>query len=327
MEKRRKLGILVVAVFCMMICGFSFASAQSKFPEKYIEVVVPLSPGGGGDLSFIPFKDRVGKALGQPLVVTHKPGAGGVVGTTFVSKAKADGYTLLFANKGGLISAPLLKKGIGYSMADFTPICLLTRSPSIVHVKWDDYQSLQDFIKAAKTKTMKYATYGALSVSHMNVLWLEKHAGFHAVHIPSGGAGEANVALLGGHVDMTCETSAGKLIGPGKIRAVALSSPKRWDLYPDVPTFAELGFPALKGDPFSAMYSLWAPKGTPKEIIDKIYGAFKKVIDENGEEIAKEIRNAELNLDFQGPKELGEVAQEEYGFLKKMYEEMGVTPK
>ena len=328
MEELRHLIIRFVGICVLIVFGHSFAFAQSGFPERYIRVIVPLSPGGGADLSLVPFKDRVAKALGQPLVVSYMPGAAGAIGTALVAKAKPDGYTLLLANKGGLISAPLTKKDVGYTMADFTPVCLLTRSPSIFYVRDDSpYESLLDFIKIAKTKKLNYATYGVLSLSHLATKLLEKHAGFEAIHIPYAGAGEVNVALLGGHVDMAVATSAVKLVGAGKLRAVAVSADKRWELYPNVPTLKELGFPVAKGDPFGAMYSLWAPKGTPKENVDRIYRAFKKVLDEHGREISKGLDNAELNLDFLGPDEFAEVANDEYGLVKRMLEEMGVRPQ
>jgi tripartite-type tricarboxylate transporter receptor subunit TctC len=328
MESAGHLFIRLVGICVLMVLGHSFAFAQSEYPDRYIRVIVPLSPGGGGDLSFGPFKDRVGNILGQPLVVSYRPGSSGAIGTASVAKSKPDGYTLLLANKGGLISTPLTMKDAGYTMADLTPICLLTRSPSIFYVQdQSPYKSLADFIEAAKTKKLSYATYGALSLSHLAMKLVEKHAGFEAIHVPYGGAGEANIALLGGHVDMAIGTSAVKLVGPGKLRAVALSADKRWELYPNVPTMKELGFPVLKGDPFGAMFSLWAPKGTPKEIVDKIYRAFKKVLDESGKEIAKGLESAELNLEFLGPDEFAEVANEEYSLVKKMIEEMGVRPQ
>jgi tripartite-type tricarboxylate transporter receptor subunit TctC len=219
-------------------------------------------------------------------------------------------------------------KDAGYTMADFVPICLLTRSPSIFYVRDDSpYKSMKDFVEAAKKKHLSYATYGALSLSHLSMLLIEKTAGFEGTHIPYAGAAESNLALLGGHVDMAIGTSSASLVGPGKLRAIAISADKRWDLYPNVPTMKELGYPVVKGDPFGAMFSLWAPKGTPKEVIDRVYRAFKKVVDENGKDIAKGLQNVELNLDFMGPDEFGEVANEEYALVKKMLDEMGVAPK
>jgi tripartite-type tricarboxylate transporter receptor subunit TctC len=317
----RLVGLCALFVFCHS------AFAQSAFPSRFVTVIVPLSPGGGGDLTLGPFKDKVGSNLGQPLVVTHKPGAAGAVGANFVSKAKPDGYTLLLGNKGALIS-PLTMKSAGYTMADLVPICLLTRGPSIFYVRdASPYKSLKDFIEAAKQKHLSYATYGALSLSHLSMLLVEKSAGVQATHVPYSGAADSYTALMGGHVDMAIGTSSANLVGPGKLRAVAQSSDKRWELYPNVPTIKELGYAGFKGDPFGAMFSIWAPKGTPREAVDTIYRAFKKVVDDNGKEIAKLVGNADLRLDFLGPDEFAEVANAEYAVIRKMLEELGVQPR
>src|SRR5581483_11061546 len=134
-SKRRLVAL--ISVCALVLLGPRVAFAQSTFPDRYITVIVPLSPGGGADLTLNFFKDKVGSILGQPLVINHKPGAAGAIGTNFVAKAKPDGYTLLLANKGGLISTPLTMKDAGYTMADLVPICLLTRSPSIFYVRDD----------------------------------------------------------------------------------------------------------------------------------------------------------------------------------------------
>jgi tripartite-type tricarboxylate transporter receptor subunit TctC len=328
MKTSRRRFIALVGGSTSVALGPGAAFGQAAFPERFITLVVPLSPGGGADQTLLFFKDRVSSVLGQPLVTTYKPGAAGAVGTNFVVKAKPDGYTLLVANKGGLISTPLTMKDAGYTMADLVPVCLLTRSPSIFYVRdASPYKSLKDFVEAARKKPLNYATYGALSLSHLAMLLVQKTARVEATHIPYAGAAQANLALLGGHVEMAVGVSSASLVGPGKLRAVALTSDKRWDLYPNVPTLKELGYPVAKGDPFGAMFSIWAPKGTPKEVVDGIYRAFKKVADDNSAEIVKGLQRVELNLDFVGPGELGEVANEESALLKKVLDDLGVKPQ
>src|SRR5947209_20624336 len=113
MERPKRRVLRVLACCVLSAVAPSLALAESAFPDRYISVVVPLSVGGGADLTLNFFKDKVGTVLGQPLVLNHKPGAAGAVGTNFVAKAKPDGYTLLLANKGGLISTPLTMKDVG----------------------------------------------------------------------------------------------------------------------------------------------------------------------------------------------------------------------
>ncbi len=328
MKSVKRAGMFLGALVSIIVVGFSCAMAQSGYPNRSIEIVIPLSPGGGADISFTPFKDRVGKILGQPLVVSYKPGSAGATGTAHVAKAKPDGYTLLFGNKGGVVYAPLTKKGLGYTMDDLAPICLITRTPSLYYVKYDSpYKTLMDWMQAAKTKKMTYATHGAFSPPHISMEYLGKAVGFQATHVPYAGAADANVAALGGHVDMSCVTSNVQMVGPGKLRAIAVSSDARWELYPDTPTLVELGYPVFKGDPVGSAYWLWAPKAVPKEVINKVYAAFKKVNDERGAEIAKQLKSLELLLNFQGPDDLLKAAQNEYNLAKKVLEELGALGK
>lgn len=328
MRNAQRASILFSLSVGIIVIWFSFAVGQSNYPNRYIDVVIPLSPGGGADISFTPFKDKVGKILGQPLVVSYKPGSAGATGAAFVAKSKPDGYTLLFGNKGGVVYAPLTKKGAGYTMDDFAPICLITRTPTLWYVKWDSpYKTLMDWMQAAKTKNMTYASHGAFSPPHISMEYLSKAVGFKATHVPYAGAADANVAALGGHVDMSCVTSNVSMVGPGKLRAIAASSEKRWELYPDTPTLVELGFPIFKGDPVGSAYWLWAPKGTPKDVVNKIYGAFKKVVDENGTQITKELKGLEYILEFLGPDDLLKAAQNESSLAKKVLDEMGFVAK
>ena len=326
MNTWKKTGIgLMVLVF---LVPPSFAHAQSKFPDRPIQVIIPFGAGGGADVSFTAFKEHVAKILGQPILSEFKPGAAGALGAAFVANAKPDGYTLLLGNKGGMITAPLTKKDLGYSLNAFTPVCNLFRSPNLWFVKEETgYKTLKDWMTAAKSKKMKYSTYGALSLSHIVQEYLNKMEGVQAIHVPYGGAPQALAAALGGHVDMASCASAPGMVGPGKLRVIATSSIKRFDLYPDAPTLVELGYDVFRGDPVGASFWLWAPKETPKEIVDKISRAFKKVADERGKEISKTLMMAEYYLDFMGPEELGKAAIAEMALEKKMLDQMGVVAK
>ncbi len=172
---------------------------------------------------------------------------------------------------------------------------------------------------------MTYCTHGALSINHISMDYLKKLEGLQLVHIPHSGSAPCMVAGLGGHVDMAYTIAQKAMVGPGKLRPLAVSSDERDESYPDVPTTKELGYPFFKYA--SAIYWLWAPKGTPKENINKIYEAFKKVANENREEIIKIYDSIDATLIFSTPEELGKDAQEEYAFTKKMFDEMGIVAK
>jgi tripartite-type tricarboxylate transporter receptor subunit TctC len=322
-----KMNIGVMALILVAL-GFSFAQGQTNFPDRPIQVIIPFGAGGGSDVSFTAFKEHVAKILGQTILTDFKPGASGALGAAFVAKAKPDGYTLLLGNKGGLITAPLTKKDLGYSLNDFAPVCNLFRSPNFWFVKEDTgYKTLKDWMTAAKTKKMKYATYGALSLSHIAQEYLDKLEGVQAIHVPYGGAPQALAAVLGGHVDMASCASAPGMVGPGKLRVIATSAIRRFELYPDAPTLVELGYQVFRGDPVGASFWLWAPRATPKDIVNKIAGAFQKVSEERGKEISKTLMMAEYYIDFMGPEDLAKAAQAEMALEKRMLDEMGVSPK
>ena len=203
--------------------------------------------------------------------------------------------------KGDSLWPHLREKTLGFTLDDFTPVCYLFRSPNFWFVREDTpYKSLKEWNLAAKSKKMKYATYGALSLSHIVQEYMARMEGYEAIHIPYGGAPQALAAALGGHVDMASCASAPGMVGPGRLRVIATSSEKRFELYPDAPTLLELGYSVFKGDPIGASFWLWAPKGTPKEAVDKIAGAFKKVVDEKGKEISKTLMMQEYYVHFIG---------------------------
>lgn len=324
MKMEKRIRVLLVVLMGFLLSGYTFSLAETAFPNRPIELVIPFAPGGGADIVSGAFKERVAKILGQPPVSIYKPGAGGGIATAFVAKSKPDGYTLLVGSNTGLIIVPLTQKGLGYTLDDFAPVCNLSTSPLLWCVKDDSpYKTMQDFIQTAKTKKMKYSTYGVLSMAHICMEAMGRLAGFQAIHIPYPGAAPAMTAALGGHVDISITAGTAGMVGPGRLRILVVSSDKRFETYPDVPTLKELGYPIS----VLAYFYLWAPKDTPKERITKTYEAFKKVADEHQSEISKILLGVEHNLLLLGPDELWKAAQADYVQLKKMIEEMGALAK
>jgi tripartite-type tricarboxylate transporter receptor subunit TctC len=318
-------GWTILAFALAILFGIfpSSGLASSDYPSRPIEIVVPYSPGGGADIASRVFKDYVGKILGQPVIQTFKPGAGGATGSAFVAAAKPDGYTLLVGSNSPLVVAPLTKKP-GYTLNDFTPVCNYTLLPLLWVVKDDSpYKTMQDFIRAAKTKKMKYATYGSLTAAHVCMEALQKVAGFQAIHVPYDGGGRTMTAVLGGHADIGIASGSGGMAGPGRLRILAIGHKERLDLLPDVPTLKEIGYPVYG----IIYYGLWGPKGVPKEIVEKVYGAHKRVVNENGKEIAKILNGLEHTVALMGPEELWEEYQADYEFQKKVLGEMGALHK
>ena len=319
--KEGKISKLFLVVFLtLLVNGASLSMAASDYPTRPIEIILPNAPGGGMDFIFTLFKDKVEKVLKQPMIFTYKPGAAGMTGTLYAKASKPDGYSLLAASISTFVLPPLTRKAAEYTLDDFTPICNLTTIPLAFCVKEDSpYKTMQEFIQAAKTKKMKYGTHGAFTTAHICMEALGKSGGFQAIHIPYKGAAAGMTAALGGHVDMAVSGTTA-YVGPGKLRLLAIASDKRLEGYPDVPTLRELGYPVYVGQIY---YSLWGPKGIPKEIVSKVYEAYRKALEENRGEITKMARDQEHTILFFAGEELKKSYQTQSDFYKKMLEEMG----
>ena len=323
MKSGKSWAIAIFALSGLLGISNSWVLASSDYPNRPIEIVCPYSPGGGNDIASRAFKDYVGKILGQPVIQSFKTGAGGATGAAFVAAAKPDGYTLLAGSNSPLVVAPLTKKP-GYTLNDFTPVVNLSLLPLTWVVRDDSpYRTLQDFIRAAKTKKMKYATYGSLTAAHVCMEALQKAAGFQAIHVPYDGGGRTMTAVLGGHVDIGIASGSGGMAGPGRLRTIAISHKERLDTLPEVPTLKEIGYPIYG----IIYYGLWGPKGVPKDIVNKILEAHKTAVKENGKEITKILNGLEHTLAIMGPEELWKEYQADFEFQRKMLGEMGQLHK
>jgi tripartite-type tricarboxylate transporter receptor subunit TctC len=257
------------------------------------------------------FKDHVEKLLGQPMVMIYKPGAAGVIAGAYVKESKPDGYTFFVISNTSLVSSMVTRKA-DFTLDDFTPICTLTLSPIIFAVKKDSpYKTFKDFTEAATTKKLKYGTTAALSATQLIVEAIGRQEGFQAIHVPIAGGAKAMATVLGGHVDMAGVSPTGI---ESQLRILAVVLQNRWEAYPDVPTLKELGYPIGP----EVYFSLYAPKGTPKEIVDRIHGAYTRVLAEHREEITKRAKGINQIARVLGPEELGKMSRDSYDFVKTM---------
>jgi len=258
------LGIAVLAGLAAV--GMN-ANAQ-PYPAKPIRLVVPYTPGAGTDTIARILAQKAGESLGQQVVIDNRPGAGGTIGTEIVAKAPADGYTLLFAPTSHAINPGIYPK-LGY---DTLPVVLAVE-PSVPAT------SVRELVALAKSKPgqLTMASSGNGTVFHLTGELFKDAAGINIVHVPFKGGAPAVAALLGGQVNMTFETSVTLLphIRSGKLRALGVASPRRIALLPDVPTLAESGFPNLLAENW---YGLYAPAGTPKEVIARLYAELDRAI-------------------------------------------------
>lgn len=294
----------------------------AEYPSRPITLVVPFPPGGGADLGSKVIAERTAKYLGQPIISEYKPGAGGALGAALVAKAKPDGYTILAGSQTTVMIAPMTKKGLGYSFDDFYQISGYSLIPISINAKaGGPWKSLPEFIADAKKNPGKfrYGTYGALSQAHFVMELLSRKAGIQLVHVPFPGSPQANTALLGGHIEISCTTGTGGLHQAGSLKIIAVAEKKRLPGLADVPTLTELGYPIA----FSCNYSLAVPKGTPKEIVMKFYEAEKKAFANHEKEMAAAWERVEQYPSFMGPEEIRKLYLEEMKLYREIAKELG----
>ncbi len=263
-----------------MLAGMGFvasapALAQQAWPSKPITIVVPYPAGGANDMLGRLLGQKMSEALGQQVIVDNKPGAGALIGANAVAKAPPDGYTILVGGLATHAASPHLIKADYDPLKDFEPIGLIG-SASIVAVTNNEspYKSLKDIVDAAKAQpgSIMYGSSGNGSPLHLAGELFVATSGAPMTHVPYKGGSAHTLDLIGGrlHVIFDTTTAAMGTIKGGKVRAIAISSPVRAADLPQVPTFAEAGFPQFQ---FSAWYGMFAPAKTPKDVLAKLSGA------------------------------------------------------
>lgn len=248
----------------------SLSFAQDKYPSKPITIICPYPAGGNTDQRSRQFGRFISTALGQPVVVDNKPGAGGNIGTEAIVRAKPDGYTIGMGNFAPLSVNPTMFKKVNFDpLKDLAPICLIERGPLVLMVRPDSpFKSVKDIVAAAKAKPgyLTYANGGTGGSHHLAAEMFKNMAGVFITNIPYKGGAPAAMDLMGGQVDMMFEQmyAASANIRAGKLRPLAITSLKRSPQFPDLPTMAEQGFPGFE---ISNWQGFVAPAGTPPAII------------------------------------------------------------
>ncbi len=268
------------------LAAFSANPALAQtWPAKPVRIVMPFAAGGIGDVVTRPIVEMLTTELKQQVLMDYKPGAGGALGSESVARSAPDGYSFLFGAAGSMVSAPFLAKNGGKELAydpekDFTPVANLTRNGLALYVNPQvPVKNLREFIALAKGKpgAFNYSSAGVGTGSHLAGEMFEHVAGVHLVHIPYRGTGPALVDLLAGQIHMTFghPLQLSEQVRAGKLRILAISSDKRVQALPDVPTFAEAG---LKGFTTYTFWCLMAPAKLPQDIVMKMNAAANTVI-------------------------------------------------
>jgi tripartite-type tricarboxylate transporter receptor subunit TctC len=273
---------LLIAIVCVL-CSFSGHAKAEQWPTRVVKFVVPFSAGGTTDILGRLMAQRLSEEYGQQFVVENKGGAGGNIGTDAVAKAAPDGYTFVVGTPGPHVINQFLYKNQPFdSTKDLAPVIVIARVPNIITVSPDvqarTLKELIDLVKAQPGK-LSYATAGIGGTGHVAMELLKSMTGMDILHVPYRGSAPALTDVVGGRVEVSSDNlpAVQPFVEAGKLRALAVTTTKRWPELPDVPTVAEAGVPGYEA---SAWFAIAAPAKTPREIIDKVNASVNKYMSE-----------------------------------------------
>ena len=297
--------------------------AQVTYPSKSVTLIVPNPPGGNTDILARIFSVPLAKALGQPVVVENRAGAGGVIGMTAAARAPADGHTVGLGNLSDLVVSRYAQPNVPYDPAkDFVAVSSLA-SVSIVVTALPSFpaKSFQEFLTLAKANPGKYkcGTAGNGTVGHLCLEALQAAAGVDILHVPYRGGAPALSDLLGGHIDLLIDGSALSQVKGGKLKALAVTA-ERISVLPNVPTIAESGVPGFS---FGNYWGLLMPFGSPAAAVTRINFEIKRLLEQP--EIRQQLENAGFAPLALTPAEYGQALQKSYDQIGQLVKKAKIT--
>lgn len=298
----------------------ALAQADKSWPGKPIRFITPYPPGGSSDIITRFIGERVSKALGQPVIVENKPGAGATLGTEYASRAAADGYTFFVGPTATVAIAPWLMK-VGYSADSFAAVAKLSSSYGLIAARKDaPFNNYKEFVAAAKAQPGKFnfASNGVGSIVHMTGVLLHKQSGIEVTHIPYKGAVESMTDMLGGRIDVMYDPVTAPRVKAGELKGLATAGSERNPNLPDLPTLKELGFDMDT----PSWFGLFAPKGTPADIVARMADETRKVLDSPG--VRQQLLISAMYPDFEGPADFGKRVQNDAAFFRNLIQKEGI---
>lgn len=319
-----KLSQLLGAGAALLLALSAGAQSTDNYPSKPIRVVVPVVAGGNLDLTTRQLMQGVASQLGQSIVVENRPGASLLLGTQYVAKAPADGYTLL-AMSNTFVTAPSLIADAGYDpIKDFTGVGMMSVVPLVVMVNGNSpIKSMADLVALSKSDPSKvsYGSAGAGSSSHFAAAMLFLQMGANVLHVPYKGNAAALIDVMGGRVTLVIDTMNTSLqhIKGGTLRALAVTSPRRSPALPNVPTVAESGFP---GYATAAFIGISAPAGTPPAAVERFSAAMARAMTP---ELREKLLADGVEMQSTTPQQFSEYIRQETARFSKVIKEAKIT--
>ena len=298
-------------------------AACAAYPDKPVRLVVPFAPGGGTDIIARTLAAGMSKELGQQVIVDNKPGAGTIIGTDAVAKSAADGYTIVMATFAHAVNPSMVPKLPFATDKAFAPVTLVCKGPNLLVVRADSpYKSVKDVVAAAKASPGKltYASQGNGTSAHLAGEMFSNLAKVELTHVPYRGAGPAITDLLGGQVDMIFGTAAAvsSFVDSGKLRAIGVTTASPASAFKGIPPIAE----TVPGYSVESWYGLYAPAGTPAEVIGRLNAAARQ--DAHTPEFARKIEQEGLAVTASDPAELDRYVKAEEARWRKIVVENNI---
>jgi tripartite-type tricarboxylate transporter receptor subunit TctC len=320
MRAIRFLCFVIVTLGLILLSVEKNFAADVKYPTRPIQVITGFIPGGT-DVNLRPWTERMSDYLGQPITFVFKPGASGAVGAKFVASSNPDGYTLFGTSQGSTVITPLTQKEIGFTLESFTPICNLTESYPVLWVQSNArWKNLPELVAEAKKNPgrISFTSPGAVSFQYFLMAAFAKEAGIKLNHIPAQGG--AVVALLGGHVDMTMGDISNGLphVKAGTLRPLGIFNSKRVRALPNYPTFVEQGYHVDT----PMIYGLLGPKDMPKDAVEALSSAARKVYDNHKSSIIDSYDKLGSEILYLPPEEFRANLYKQRDFFKKVIEDL-----
>jgi len=313
----------VAACSAIILSFTSLAASAQTYPVKPIRLIVPYPPGGPTDLVGRSMAQKLGESLGQTVVVENRAGAASAVGTEVAARSAGDGYTLLLGTSAGFCINPALGTKLPYDPErDFSPISLLVINPQILVVHPSlPVNSVKSLIALAKSRPgqLNYASVGNASPQHLGMEMLKSMTGISMVHVPYKGTAPAVTDILAGNVSLMFNSMPSVLpqANAGKLRGIAVGSARRSPAAPDIPTVAEAGVPGFE---YVTWYGLFAPAGTPREIIGRLNALVVKTLADP--EISKRFSTQGAEPMSNSPEQLAQYRRSEFERWRKLIAEL-----
>ncbi len=267
-------------LFVVLWAGFASVAPAQTYPAKPIRLVVPYPPGGGTDIIARIVGQKLSENVAQQIVIDNRGGAAGTIGTDIVAKSPADGYTILMAPTSHVINPSIYSKLPYDTVKDFVPITLAASATILLVVHPSvPVKSVRELITFAKARPgqLNFGSAGNGTVFHLTGELFKRQGGFDMVHVPFKGGGPTIVNLVAGQISLAFETMLAlqPFVKAGRVRALAVVSAKRSSVMPELPTIAELGFPAIIAENW---YGFYAPAGTPKDVVNRLNSEIVKIL-------------------------------------------------